>query len=462
MSGEPALLEPEDLARRLLRRDLALWPLGSRAAQHLDWIDTARDAERQATAMARFAASVDEATVIVLGLGVVPSAVAGLIAVRDAHGGGERRVLVCDTTDPEAIADLAFEDAFALVIAAGPESEPEAAALLAAALSRGGDARRTAVVAPARSRLAAEAADRAVREIFVASPGGDRFGALGLAAAVPAALAGYDVAELAGRVLEVDVPSAVAQGLVLASAVREGNRTWEIELADDDAGLGPFIEAFVAGALGGESHGCIAVTNLASETHARRSGTPALRSALSRAEPGRLGELIQEVALITVAAAWALGIDPFAGTEPPWRPFAASRLADPLDVAPGVAAPEALAEVLAGTLSPEEYVSVTVDVPGVDAAGNTTLLEAITAATGAPVLVAPGPRARHAWGALRTGGPPGLALSLVSRRPPPERADSLATLGALSAAASAGEHDALVSAGRRVYRIGVDGLDEVW
>ena len=70
----------------------------------------------RARALKSFAASIDQDTVVLLGMGGSSLGPAVLAAVRDNLGGlSGRRVVVCDTTDPSTVADLPLEDAFVVV-----------------------------------------------------------------------------------------------------------------------------------------------------------------------------------------------------------------------------------------------------------------------------------------------------------------------------------------------------------
>jgi len=63
-----------------------------------------------------FADSVDQDTIVLLGMGGSSLGPAVLAAVRDRLSGfAGRRVVVCDTTDPSTVAALPLEDAFIIV-----------------------------------------------------------------------------------------------------------------------------------------------------------------------------------------------------------------------------------------------------------------------------------------------------------------------------------------------------------
>ncbi len=452
MTPRPTLPEPDDLYRRIRARDAGLFPLGAAATGRLSFQDAPRRMEREARNLARFADSVDEAEVAVIGVGVAPLAAGALVAAHERVGGGDRRVRVCDVAEPTALDELALDTAFVVVVAAGEGRAPEGELLLAEALRRGRDPRRIAVVAPAHSRLAAQAHGAGVRRVFTQpADAGDRFGALGVAGALPAALAGYDVAELCGRVIDVDGPAAVALGLELAAEVGEGRHILALPLAESDAGLGPYLGALVAGALGGERGGAVALV-----APPDAPGAPtALRRVLAPEHPARLGEAIASVELAVVAAGYALGLDPFAGEQPAWRPDPATTTAPPGPPA-AVGGPEDLAAFLDERAGPEDLCSVAIDLPA--APPTLAALEGwLGARWSGALLIGPGDRARHAWGALRSAGPTAGAVTLVSRRPVGPGA-----LAAHHAAASRAEHELLVRAEQPVCRIALEDLEELW
>lgn len=453
-SGGPRLA-PEDLAARLARRDLSLWPLGAAAADHLGFVDAARHSERDARELRRFADGVDEEIVVVLGVDATPTAARGIDALARQEGHSERHLVVLDSLDPAAVEALPLTEAFVVLVCAHEDAEPDASALLTAAFARGLAPRRLAVVAPPDTRLGLEAAERGARRVIAQPPAlGDRFGALGPAVTVPAALAGVDIAEFAGRVIDVDAPAAVARGLALAEVIGPGQPVWRVALPGATAALGPWLETVVAGALGGDARGGCA---LVSDGNAATSGSGDLAVP---PDVGALGAWFHGVLLSLAAAGWALGLDPFAHAGVTGRAETDARLADPLDVPPQSRAPEELFAALAEEVGPDELVTVALDVPE-RAALDGRLRAALGAIGPAPVLDAAGARVRHGWGALRSAGPPGLAVTIVARRPPALAPGPLGALAARAAAASAGEHDALLAAGRRVCRIGVDSLDEL-
>ncbi len=105
-----------ELRRRLEARDHTLWPDGNVAPSRLGWLDAPRRMLDQARTLRSFAGSVDQDTIVLLGMGGASLGPAVLAWVRDRLGGPSgRRVVVCDTTDPSTVAALPLEDAFVVV-----------------------------------------------------------------------------------------------------------------------------------------------------------------------------------------------------------------------------------------------------------------------------------------------------------------------------------------------------------
>ena len=183
-------------ATRLEARDHTLVAEGNVAASRLGWLDTPRRMLDQARTLRSFAASIDQDTIVLLGMGGSSLGPAVLAAVRDELGGGAepgRRVVVCDTTDPSTVAALPLEDAFIVVSSkSGTTLEPNV--LFSYARSRVGDPRRYAVVTDPGTPLQVQAGELGIRHVFENQPDiGGRYSVLSYFGLVPAALMGYDV-----------------------------------------------------------------------------------------------------------------------------------------------------------------------------------------------------------------------------------------------------------------------------
>ena len=189
-----------ELLRRLEARDHTLWPEGNVAQNRLGWLDMPRHMLDEARTLKSFADSVDQDTIVLLGMGGSSLGPAVLAAVRDRLSGfAGRRVVVCDTTDPSTVAALPLEDAFIIVSSkSGTTLEPNV--LFSYARSRMADPSRYAVVTDPGTPLSREAGELGIRHVFENQPDiGGRYSVLSYFGLVPAALMGYDVAELCER-----------------------------------------------------------------------------------------------------------------------------------------------------------------------------------------------------------------------------------------------------------------------
>ena len=107
---------------------------------------------------------------------------------------------------------LPLEDAFIIVSSkSGTTLEPNV--LFSYARSRVSDPARYTVVTDPGTPLSTEAGELGIRHVFENQPDiGGRYSVLSFFGLVPAALMGYEVAELCERALDVDREEAVALG----------------------------------------------------------------------------------------------------------------------------------------------------------------------------------------------------------------------------------------------------------
>ena len=155
-----------EILRRLEARDHTLWPDGNVAANRLGWLDMPRRMLDQARVLRSFAASVDQDTIVLLGMGGSSLGPAVLAAVRDQLGDWSgRRVVVCDTTDPSTVAALPLEDAF-IIVSSKSGTTLEANVLFSYARSRVADPARYAVVTDPGTPLGLQAGELGIRHVF--------------------------------------------------------------------------------------------------------------------------------------------------------------------------------------------------------------------------------------------------------------------------------------------------------
>src|SRR5439155_16790670 len=108
--GDAAGTDPAQLAERLLRRDVTLWPEGSEAKDRLGWIDVVKRMQDEADELRKWADTVDAGKIVLLGMG---GSSLGPEVLRSAHR--NERLVVLDTTDPKTVASVDHRDAFFLV-----------------------------------------------------------------------------------------------------------------------------------------------------------------------------------------------------------------------------------------------------------------------------------------------------------------------------------------------------------
>jgi glucose-6-phosphate isomerase len=451
-----------ELLTRLWARDHTLWPDGNVAPNRLGWLDTPRSMLDKARTLKSFAASVDQDTIVLLGMGGSSLGPAVLAAVRDNLDGVRgRRVVVCDTTDPSTVAGLPLEDAFMIVSSkSGTTLEPNV--LFSYARSRVGDPSRYAVVTDPGTPLAREAGELGIRHVFENPPDiGGRYSVLSLFGLVPAALMGYDVAELCERALDADREEAVALGEEMGAAALSGRDKTTIVVGERTSSFGLWVEQLIAESTGKQGRGCVPVPTTEPET-----GDDRHTITVTIDEPGDLGAEFFRFELAVAIAGHALSIDPFD------EPNVAESKANTLKVLGALplrslesSAPEDLMSLVAAEVRPHDYVSIQAYLPFGQDAQLEALRRRVRDANGQmAVTVGYGPRFLHSTGQLHKGGPNSIvAVQLVRSTPsaqlsiPGEPYD----FATLIKAQSIGDHESLVAHGRRVIRVELDRLDEI-
>lgn len=458
----PATISAEELAGRLGARDATLWPDGNVSSHRLGWLDAPREMEREARELERWAAGIDQDTIVLLGMGGSSLGTAVLGSIRDAFGAPKgRKVVVCDTTDPTTITAAPIEDAFVIVASkSGTTLEPNA--LFAHARGRLKDLKRYAIITDPRTPLASEAEEIGVNRIFTNRPDlGGRYSVLSHFGLVPAALAGYDIDELCGRALEVDRLAAVQMGIDMASAALDGRDKTTIvgEPAHKDFGL--WAEQLLAESTGKLGRGCVPVPTTEEENGRDRH---LLHVRLGSAH--ELGAEFFRFELAMAAAGNILGLDPFDEPNVAESTTNTERVLNDLPLpALGSTEPEDVASWLADEIRPGDYVSIQAYLPY----GSEASLEALRRSirdhhSGMAVTAGYGPRFLRSTGQLHKGGPSSvLALQLVRRSAQPEVPipGKPYDFGTLIAAQAIGDYESLVSHGRRVLQVAVDDPAEL-
>jgi transaldolase / glucose-6-phosphate isomerase len=453
------------LAPRLMARDVTLWPPGNVAADRLGWLDVSRRMANEAADLAAWADTVEQSTVVLLGMGGSSLGPAVLESVRAATSPSaapaRRRLVVCDTTHPATIASVDLSDAFIVVSSkSGTTLEPNV--LLAHAWDQVTDPARYAVITDPGTPLAALAAERGFRRCFENPPDiGGRYSVLSYFGMVPAALIGYDVAELCGRALEVDVEEATGLGLAMGEAARAGRDKVTIVVPPTYASFGLWVEQLIAESTGKHGTGCVPVPTVEPEEGPDRHVVP-----LHPAGPSGLGEQFYRWEIATAVCGHSLGIDPFDEPNVAESKKNTNEALAHLPL-PGVethAASEAIGW-LRSVVQPGDYVSLQAYVAfGQDVALENLRRRVRDALGGVATTAGYGPRFLHSTGQLHKGGPPSVvAVQIVDAQKPPSVPipGYPYDFGTLIAAQATGDHRSLVTHGRRVLRVAAHTLDEV-
>ncbi|MGA3352165.1 MAG: glucose-6-phosphate isomerase [Acidimicrobiales bacterium] len=448
--------------KRLEARDRTLWPEGNVSPNRLGWLDMPRHMLDESRRLASFAASIDQDTIVLLGMGGSSLGPAVLAAVRDNLGGQTgRSVVVCDTTDPATVAALPLEQAFIIVSSkSGTTLEPNV--LFSYARSRVSDPARYGVITDPGTPLGTEASELGIRHIFENQPDiGGRYSVLSYFGLVPAALMGYEVAELCERALDVDREEAVALGEAMGRAALEGRDKTTIVVGERVRSFGLWVEQLIAESTGKLGRGCVPVPTTEDERGEDRHVI-----GVSLDGPGALGAEFFRFELAVAIAGHALDLDPF--DEPNVAESKANTFgvlgALPLPSLASCPAEEAMS-LISAAVRPHDYVSLQVYLPyGQDDALEALRRKVRDANDQMAVTAGYGPRFLHSTGQLHKGGPNSIvAVQLVRSSPsaelaiPGERYD----FGTLISAQSIGDHDSLVAHDRRVIRVELDDLAEI-
>jgi transaldolase/glucose-6-phosphate isomerase len=451
------------LYEALRARDARLWPKGNVSANRLGWLDVPRRLEEQSRDLAAWASTIEQSTVVLLGMGGSSLGPAVLEAVRGAGGGGPdgKRLVVCDTTHPVTVGALDFSDTFVLVSSkSGTTLEPNV--LLAHAWAQLPDPSRYAVITDPGTPLAKLAAERGFARCFE-NPAdiGGRYSVLSYFGMVPAALMGYDVAALCQRALGAEPVEAVALGMTMGEEARAGRDKVTIVVPEAFAAFGLWVEQLIAESTGKQGTGCVPVPTTTPEEGADRHVVN-----VHPTDPYDVAEQFYRLELAVAICGHVLGIDPFdepnvAESKKNTNDMLAALPLPEVDSAP----PDSVMNWLAQTVRPGDYVSLQAYLPfGRDAQLEELRRTVRDGLGGMAVTVGYGPRFLHSTGQLHKGGPNTVvAVQIVSRTPGPAVAipGHPYDFGTLIAAQAAGDHRSLVDHHRRVLRVAVDELSEI-
>lgn len=446
----------QELLARLLGRDLSLWPSGNVAADRLGWLDVAERMESEAAKITAWAAGIDAAKVVLLGMG---GSSLGPEVLRSAAG--TDRLVVLDTTDPETIASVDVEDAFFLVSSkSGSTLEPQA--LLAHFWGRLPDGRRFAAITDPGSPLDDQATDCGFARVFRNPPDiGGRYSVLSYFGLVPAALCGVDVAALCQRARDVDGAAAVDLGVAMANAALAGRDKLTVVVPERFSAFGLWVEQLVAESTGKRGTGLVPVPTTEVETGDDRHVV-----VLQLEDPAELGAEFMRWMLAVAVAGHVLGVDPFDEPDVAVAKANTAKVLANLPLAQTEGAdPSEVTTWLRNQVRPRDYVSVQAYLPyGQDGEMQRLRRSLRDGLGGMAVTTGYGPRFLHSTGQLHKGGPDTLvALQLVRRTPVPSVPIPAHPydFNTLIAAQAIGDHQSLRDRGRRVLRVAVDDLKEI-
>ncbi|MDO9356028.1 MAG: hypothetical protein Q7T55_20180 [Solirubrobacteraceae bacterium] len=501
----------EAVAERIIERiwagdDTVFGPAGQpEVADRLGWLHVP---ERSGALLPQLQALADGArergdrVVIVLGMGGSSLAPEVLRRAFPAvPGAPELRVL--DSTVPAAVLEAltGLDPEHTLVIAAsksgGTTETRSQLELLWEQFGHRADA--FAVITDPGSALEALAKERGFRDIVLGDPEvGGRYSALTAFGLTPAAVAGFDAAELldsgaasaeASHDAALEGNDALALGLVMAEAAKAGRDKLTI-LADASlGGVELWLEQLVAESTGKHGKGLLPVAGEPTggsarfggdrlvlrirdtqkpsasldETAGRLAAADAPVATIDTDGPLGLGSVFFLTELATAVCGWRLGINPFdqpnvqQAKDATLAVLARSEHEIPL---PGVTPKEAIADLLDGLAAPG-FVGILgylAPSPSVDQAAQ-RLQGAIRDATGSAVTYGYGPRYLHSTGQYHKGGPDeGRFLIVVDvATPDVEIPGSGYGFRTLAHAQALGDYNTLTSVGRKVVLVTTDG-----
>jgi hypothetical protein len=455
------------LIKKLQDRDASLWPDGNVSPNRLGWLDVPRRIESEAADITSWAAGIEQSTVILLGMGgssLGPAVLESVLTATGTPGGagtGRRRLVVCDTTHPATVGSLDFSDAFVLVSSkSGTTLEPNV--LLDHAWSQLPDPSRYAVITDPATPLATVAKERGFNRCFENQPDiGGRYSVMSYFGMVPAALIGYDIAELCGRALDAELLEAAGLGMAMGEDAKKGRDKVTVIVPEAYASFGLWVEQLIAESTGKRGIGCIPVPTTDPEEGPDRHIVP-----LHPTQPADVAEQFYRWEVAVAICGHVLGIDPFdepnvAESKKNTNDALAQLPLPPVETADASGVLAWLTE----TVGAGDYVSLQAYLPfGQDAAMQTLRRRVRDHLDGAPVTAGYGPRFLHSTGQLHKGGPNTVvAVQIVSATPGPEVPipEKDYDFGTLIAAQSLGDHRSLLTHGRRVIRVAADNMSDI-
>jgi transaldolase/glucose-6-phosphate isomerase len=444
------------LVERLLARDTSLWPEGNVAANRLGWLDSPARMRAEAPDLMAWARSVGQSKIVLLGMGgsSLGPEVLRAFAASD-------RLVVLDTTDPRTIASVELDDAFFLV-SSKSGTTLEVQALFAHAWAQVPDGSRYAAITDPGTPLVDLAKEHGFARVFENAPDiGGRYSVLSYFGIVPAALLGYDVAELCQRAIDVDGHEAAELGAAMGEAALEGRDKATVRVAPTSAAFGLWVEQLIAESTGKQGTGCVPVPTTEAET-----GDDRFVVSVHLGEAHDLGAEFQRWEIATAITGSVLGLDPFDEPNVTESKENTKRVLSSLPL-PDVesADPNGVLEWLGEVVEEGDYVSLQAYLPyGQDDALAALRHKVRDRLGGVATTAGYGPRFLHSTGQLHKGGPDSVVAVQIVPRVATAKVDIPGfgyDFGTLIAAQAIGDHQSLLDHGRRVLRVSADHLQEI-
>ncbi len=446
-----------ELLDRLMNRDQSLWPSGNVSQNRLGWVDVADKMAGHARGVAEWAQTVTQSTVVLIGMGGSSLGPEVLRAAVD-----NERLIVLDTTDPATIAEVNADDAFFLV-SSKSGGTLEVQSLLAHFWEQVPDGSRYAAITDPGTFLEQQAKERKFSRIFV-NPAdiGGRYSVLSYFGLVPAALMGYDVAELCETANSIDKEEAVELGIAMADAYKEGrDKVTVICPPGRYATFGLWIEQLIAESTGKLGRGLVPIPTTDPE-----DGDDRFIDRVQFSKPNDLAREFYRWEIATAIAGSLIEVDPFDEPNVAESKANTARVLESLPVAEP--ASEDASQTIAWlkeVVKPGDYVSIQAYLPYEFDHELEQLRRTVRDALGGIAVTAGfGPRFLHSTGQLHKGGANNIvAVQLVPQKPTadvevPGQEYDFATL---ISAQSVGDYQSLKDHGRRVRRVAVSSPKEI-
>jgi glucose-6-phosphate isomerase len=483
----------DDVIGRIWRGDYTLWgddPTEITEPSRLGWLDVAETMRAETSALRSFAIDVagdGYRKAVLFGMGgssLAPEVMHRTFGTRP----GLLDLEVMDSTHPDAVLELADRldlQRTLFVVASKSGSTIETLTHLEYFWSLLPDGRHFAAITDEGSLLERLAAERGFRRVFLNRPDiGGRYSALSYFGMVPAALIGANLDEMLGQASKMAAQCRNEDpdqnpGAVLGALIGEAGLCGRDKLTllqPPMSSFGDWVEQLLAESTGKQGKGILPVVGepaappasygedrlfVAIGEHSDLAGLQAANHPVLKLpfDPkDRLGAAFFEWEFATAVAGQRLGINPFDQPNVQSAKDATARI-----LAGGVGEADhtpSLSDVLA-TVKPGDYIALLAYLPR-----NPALeadLQALRQELRDRYLVATtlgfGPRYLHSTGQLHKGGPNNGVFILLTDEPARDAAvpGQVYTFGTLHRAQALGDLQSLLSMGRRVTHVRLQG-----